>query len=117
VIEALTRPGANLVRETQEIGKGMLRIAVQRQEHNVGSFIKDRLGTVTMVEIHIEHRNPFGPLIKEGLGTNGNVVYETVTAVQVAGRMMAGRPAQGKGSSFPLWLIRAWAVNATFAAA
>ena len=96
-VSLYARPLAHLVRVTEEVGEGIARVAVQRDEDHVVAAVEDGLRAVAVVEIHVEDGHPPGPTVEEGLGGDGCVVEEAIAAVEVARRVMPGRSAEREG--------------------
>ena len=93
-VEPLALALAHLVGEAREIGVGEVRVAVDRDGQDVGSFPEDILGPVAVVVIDVEDRHGSVELGPEILGGDRAVAEVAEAAVRVTLGVVAGRPAK-----------------------
>ena len=72
------------------------RVAVDAGKEHVGAVIKNRLGAVAVVVIHVQHRNPFQALVAQVLGRQRGVIDKAVTAEIPGPSVVAGWARQRK---------------------
>jgi hypothetical protein len=60
----------------------LARIAVQREEQDVGALVEDRLGAVAVVIVDIQDRDPGGALVAQPLGGDRGVVEKQPTPIE-----------------------------------
>ena len=97
MIESFALAPAGFVGIAEEMRKGLARIAVQGEKHDVVATVKDFLAAVTVVEIDVEQCDARSALVDKCLYDYGGVVDEAITPEHVGGGVMAGRATQREG--------------------
>jgi|TARA_Y100000294_G_scaffold105998_1_gene98467 hypothetical protein len=59
-----------------------------------------RLGSIAVVEVHVQHGYSFSTVGQETLSRNGCVIQKAITTELVDRGVMAGRSAQAEGHRF-----------------
>src|SRR5690606_41284824 len=75
--------------EVSGVGRGM-----DRDEQDVAAFPEDVLGTVAVVVVHVQQRDPRETAIAQLLRRQRRIVEVAVAAIAAARRMLSGRAAQ-----------------------
>ena len=88
-----------LIRMAQIKGVFGARIAVDAGEEDVGPVIKDGLGAIAVVVIHIQHCHFLYTRIAQLLGGQRRVVKKAVAAKEIHARVVARRAAERKGGA------------------
>ena len=76
---------AVFVGEAEEIGIGVFRLAVQRDEQHIVAPVEDVLGAVAVMKVDIEYGDPPGSLVEKHLRGDRRVVEEAIASVHVVG--------------------------------
>src|SRR5690606_25144685 len=81
------------------IGKLLAGIGMDRSKEDVATVIEDRLRSIAVVIVHVQHRKLGGPLVAPSLGSDGRIVEEAVAAVVVRGCMVPWWTTEGEDSA------------------